>query len=175
MNANNTLDEQLSALMDGELDDREASRLIGELQASPALQQAWYAWHLQQDCQAGHPLLSPDFMQQFSARLAAEPVVVAPQRLRRGRPMRKLLVPLTAAASVAFFGVALWQGVYRSATPAAQPMVAAVGQPVAAQAVAQVDVEAVRAYLSAHREAANNPLNGGEPLQTAVFKPAANQ
>lgn len=167
MSAKLTAEEQLSALMDGELDEAEARRVLAELQASPALQVSWYEWHMQQDSQHGHPLLSPGFMSGFSARLSAEPVVVAPQRLRPARTGRRLLVPLTAAASVAFLGVALWQGLYRSAVPVQAPL-AAVSQPAPATVVAQVDVDAVRAYLAAHREAANNPLNGGEPLQVAL-------
>ncbi|MBE9609819.1 sigma-E factor negative regulatory protein [Chitinilyticum piscinae] len=163
-----TTNERLSALMDGELDNAQAQAVISELLQSGEMQTAWYEWHMQQDSQHGHPLLSPDFMAAFTSRLHAEPVVVAPQRLRRARPVRRLLVPLTAAASVAFIGVALWQGLYRPLTPAPAPL-AVVSEPVV---TAQVDPEAVRAYLSAHREAANSPLSAAEPMQLA-FQPEA--
>ncbi|MEN9657598.1 MAG: hypothetical protein RL571_1063 [Pseudomonadota bacterium] len=143
--------EKLSALMDGELDVSEIDGLLAEMKREPELSNAWYDWHQACDSLQEHPLLSPQFMQRFSARLAAEPTVVAPQRLKRSSVMKKLLVPLTAAASIAFVGVAVWQS--NTVLNTAPAMVA-----VQSNHKMVAKAPAVRAYLAAHSQESGNVL-----------------
>ncbi|WP_164521455.1 sigma-E factor negative regulatory protein [Iodobacter ciconiae] len=143
--------EKLSALMDGELDVADIDGLLAEMKRDVSLNENWYDWHQLSDSMQEHPLLSPQFMERFSARLAAEPTVVAPQRLKRSSVMKKLLIPLTAAASIAFVGVAAWQ---------TQTSFSVAPAMVAVQSVKSVDQKtpAVRAYLAAHSQESGNVL-----------------
>lgn len=150
--------EKLSALMDGEFDPKELDALLAALNQDDALLQEWQEWQLASDALHGD-LVSDGFMSRFSERLAAEPVVLAPRRLLRQRvPVRRLLVPLTVAASVAFVGVAMWR----------------VNQPVQETTAAQIAAETettLRSYLAAHRETDGNPFAEGDVIQ-ANFQPA---
>ncbi|MDR3410610.1 MAG: RseA family anti-sigma factor [Formivibrio sp.] len=139
--------EKLSALMDDELDPRELDSLLNALRDDGNLLADWSDWRLASDTLQGHPVYSPVFMTRFSELLAAEPIIVAPQRmLRKPRHVRQFLVPLTVAASVAFVGVAVW----RVNQPA---------QSVAPVAQATQDMgSTLHAYLAAHRESDGNPF-----------------
>ena len=75
-----SMNEQISQLMDGELDDAEAHRLFGALKHSEA-QREWQAYHLIGDALRDTSAVSHDFMGHFSERLAEEPTVLAPHRL----------------------------------------------------------------------------------------------
>ncbi len=135
------LRQELSALLDGELDSDRVDQVLDALARDPDLQHDWACWLGQGDRLRGEPPVSAGFMARFSERLAAEPVVLAP---RRSRWSRKLL-PLALAASVSFVVVSAWQMHWFA---------------VGAQPVAQIEREekALRAYLAAHLEDAGNPL-----------------
>ena len=95
------MQEQLSALMDSELSDAEAQRLIKSMKANPALQQSWDSYHLIGDALCKSPVLSTDFAAKLSQRLAQEPTILAPHRpLVASKPSPRRL-PLSLAASVA--------------------------------------------------------------------------
>ncbi len=142
--------EKLSALMDGELDPRELDVLLAVLREDEALLADWHDWRLASDVLKGHQVCSSVFMARFSEQLAAEPILLSPRRmLRKPQSVRRLLAPLTVAASVAFVGVAVWRinQPTQSLTPVAQ--------------VAQESQETestLRAYLTAHRESDGNPF-----------------
>ena len=94
--------EQLSALMDSELSDAEAQRLIKSMKANPALQQSWDSYHLISDVLRKSPVMSSDFSAKLSQRLAQEPTVLAPHRpLVAVNPAPRRLLPMSIAASVA--------------------------------------------------------------------------
>ncbi|TJZ67781.1 sigma-E factor negative regulatory protein [Chitiniphilus eburneus] len=157
--------EQLSALIDSELEAKEHDRLLGQLSVDGDLRQDWQDWHLVGDVMQEHPLLSPDFMKRFSDRLAAEPIVMVPARRRS--LLRRALVPLSAAASVAFVSVVGWQAYYSAVRNNAAPAVAL------AQQTQGVDDEGLRmqSYLAAHRHDSGNPFTGREFMQ-ASFDPS---
>ncbi|QLG87967.1 sigma-E factor negative regulatory protein [Chitinibacter bivalviorum] len=158
------MNEKLSALMDNELDPAQWGEVLDALKSNPVLQQQWHDWHMSKDVLQGNPSLSSDFMAKFSARLAAEPIVLAPNRLPAPKTKR-WMVPMAAAASVAFVGLAVWQFTFHAA-PAAQPQMASV------QAVMQqghVDAAEVRAYLAAHRDGVSNPM-GADHLAQVSFE-----
>ena len=98
--------EQISALMDGELDEREAEREVARLKAEDA-RERWDEFHLISDALRGEPLLSSRFNESLSRRLAEEPTVLAPQR--RSRSARRMTTyAMSAAASVSAAALVAW-------------------------------------------------------------------
>jgi sigma-E factor negative regulatory protein RseA len=92
--------ERISALMDGELDDREAQSTVARLKTDAELRSRWEDFHVVRDALRGEPLLSSSFNETLSKRLAAEPTVLAPRRLLP-RARRVTTYAMSAAASVA--------------------------------------------------------------------------
>ena len=94
--------DRISALMDGELDERAAGQLIDALGRDRAALDTWRTYHLISDSMRDSQVLSEGFSGRVSEKLAAEPVVLAPGRLQ-AEPRRRLA--LYAAASVAAFAL----------------------------------------------------------------------
>ncbi|MEO5703161.1 MAG: RseA family anti-sigma factor [Gammaproteobacteria bacterium] len=105
---NISIEEQISALMDGELSDTETHNLISTLQHDPELKKVWGSYHLIRA--AIHNDL-PDKLEQDVARnvinaLASEPTVLAPRsvalesKLRSLSPAFRQIAGLAVAASV---------------------------------------------------------------------------
>ena len=153
------MNEKFSALMDGELPQREIAAVVGELVTSKDQQNAWYEWHAARDALQGQYALSPEFMRQFSARLAAEPIVIAPQQWRTPFLSKKLLVPLSAAASLMFVGLAVWQFSPQALAP----------QNMAAAPTTLLKAAEVHPYLKMHRDGLAGAM-GGEVLAQAPFE-----
>ena len=130
--------EQVSALMDGELDEREAERAFQLLKNDPAAGDTWRTYHLISDAMRDTRLLSAGFTARVAQRLAQEPTVIAPANLRRSPAKR---IALAAAASVAGVGLVGW--------------LAFAPQPRTAEPVAQVQriplPSATNDYLLAHQ------------------------
>jgi sigma-E factor negative regulatory protein RseA len=97
----------ISALMDGELDEREAQRELARLKEDTELRERWDRFHLVGDALRGEPLLSADFREAFASRLAAEPTVLAPRRVSR-QAKRMTTYALSAAASVSAAAFVAW-------------------------------------------------------------------
>ncbi|SFZ72521.1 sigma-E factor negative regulatory protein [Chitinimonas taiwanensis] len=157
------MQEKLSAMVDGEWDDHELEKLIASIDQDESCAQAWHDYHLISDAMRQQPVVSDCFLAKFSARLEAEPVVLAPSALRR-RPAapRKQWVALSMAASVALVSATAWyvgraQG---GSLPAAELQVAA-NQP--APRAAQ-NVDALNPYLQAHQAMVGNPGFSHRPV-----------
>ena len=90
------MDERISRLMDGELDDAGADAAIRDLR-HPDCVATWVCYHVIGDAlrRSGTPM--PGFAQRFGARLAAEPTVLAP----RQRQVQRLPILWAAAATIA--------------------------------------------------------------------------
>ena len=76
--------QNLSALADGELDAAQAMRVCADWRIDAQVRSAWHAYHLIGDAMrsdelAVDPARDSAFLQGLRARLAAEPVVLAPQ------------------------------------------------------------------------------------------------
>lgn len=95
------MNEQLSALLDSELSDAEAQRLIKSMKAHPTLQQSWDSYHLIGDVLRKSPVMSSDFNAKLSQRLAQEPTILAPHRPPIARTASPRRLPMSIAASVA--------------------------------------------------------------------------
>jgi sigma-E factor negative regulatory protein RseA len=100
--------EKISALMDGELDERSAGVLIDSLGSEREALETWRHYHLISDAMRDSRLLSEGFAARLGERLAAEPTVLAPRRLRAAEPRKWLGFPAAAAASVAAVSLVGW-------------------------------------------------------------------
>jgi sigma-E factor negative regulatory protein RseA len=97
--------DRLSALMDGELDDKSAAEVIEALGHDQEAVRTWRTYQLISDALRESRLLSADFTARFSQQLAKEPTVLAPRSMQR--ESRKW-VALSAAASVAAVALVGW-------------------------------------------------------------------
>jgi sigma-E factor negative regulatory protein RseA len=98
--------EKLSALMDGELDDKSAAEVLQALGSDRDAVRTWRTYQLISDAMRENRLLSADFAARLAGQLAAEPTVFAPRALReRSRAQSRAWFALSVAASLA--GVAL--------------------------------------------------------------------
>ncbi|HYT48444.1 MAG TPA: sigma-E factor negative regulatory protein [Burkholderiales bacterium] len=126
------MQDRISALMDGELDDRDAGDAIDTLGREHAALEAWRTYHLIGDAM------------RMSHRLTAEPGL-APVRLA-ARPRLRFALPLAAsAAAVALVGWVAFAP-QQAAPPALAPVVAEAKPPVMVPLSA-----AANDYLLAHQ------------------------
>jgi negative regulator of sigma E activity len=147
--------QEISSLMDGELEASEAERAIGSCCASGEVAVVWREYHLIGEVMRGgtpHPTSTAD---RVRIAIANEPAIIA--RPRRALDTMFGRVALAAAASVATLGVVGWMGMQGSQSPAS-PVVAKGGavspiQPVSNTTTLQAaPVADVQDYLAAHRQ-----------------------
>ena len=97
--------DQISQLMDGELEDRAAAEPIAACGRGSEALETWRTYHLISDAMRDTRLLSAGFAARVAERLAAEPTVLAPQR---ARPESRTWFALSAAASFAAVALVGW-------------------------------------------------------------------
>lgn len=142
----------LSGLMDGEVRGRGLDAALDRLCRDEAARARWALYHGIGDAMRGAPPLSPGFMQEFHARLIAEPTVLAPRLRRYAAPAAMALAASLAVVSV----VALLPG---SGDEAGVRL---------AQSERPRDMEVQMApYLVAHQEF--SPMAVASPYQRAVM------
>jgi sigma-E factor negative regulatory protein RseA len=161
--------QELSSLMDGELEPQDAERAIRACCASAEAKQKWLAYHVISETLRGHPPRSLDEPRALAA-LQQEPAIIArPKRVYETTFGR---MALAAAASVATIGVVGWIGSQGGPTPGA-PIVAK--NPSALQPVANVVPQAPAAdmqdYVAAHKQLPSvdlyRPVNRTAPAAAA--------
>ena len=130
--------ENISALMDGELD---AAEVFDQLRVEGEALETWRTYHLISDAMRDTRLLSAGFTARFAERLAKEPTVLAPVR-QPARPVQRFA--LAAAAGVA--GVALVGWMAFAPQPEVATVVAKTPAPVAVPLPASAND-----YLLAHQ------------------------
>ncbi len=175
MNSSQIKREQVSALIDGELDGARASRILGQM-ADPELRAAWDRYHQIGDALRSEEMAAPlstDFNARFADRLAAEPSPLAPKRSLLTRlGIWPTALAAAAAAGVGFFiapgmvsdraqhdgGVVLVAD--NTGAPQANALAAASGL----TAVAHADVAD---YIRLH-QSANPALYGATPLARPI-------
>lgn len=145
------MNQRVSMLMDGELENPEAVAVLTELKQQE-LRQQWLTYHLIGDAMRGAPVvLSPEFSARLAERLAAEPAILA---LRRSAASsRPVMIALSAAASIAAVVVVGWMTLQMTAPHQPAPgglAAASPDSPPLAQAGAPLNVN--NAYLIAHQE-----------------------
>jgi sigma-E factor negative regulatory protein RseA len=160
----------LSALMDGELDDKSAAEVLQALGSDREAVDAWRTYQLISDAMRQSRVLSEGFTTRVSARLAAEPTVLAP---RAAVPMlqreSRRWVALSAAASLAAVALVGWLAF------APPPQLGQPGQPVAQAPLAEPKPNIVplpsqaNDYLLAHQGfSPRNSLQGMAPYVRTV-------
>jgi negative regulator of sigma E activity len=141
--------ENISRLMDGEVDDVEFERCVVELRSGDAMD-TWMCYHVIGDSLRGAHGISAEFSSRFRAALAAEPTVLAPprERVRTSQPATFAWAVAATIAAVTVVGWTAFSMVDVSPTAIAKAREAATMR--AAQARPQVDVASE--YLLAHQE-----------------------
>jgi sigma-E factor negative regulatory protein RseA len=170
----------LSELADGELDAEGTRRACAAWREDPSLRDDWHSYHLigdvlRSDDLAATPRHDEAFLAALRSRLAAEPVVLAPQPLARpSAPLRRRwMAPMAVAAG--FMAVAGVLVVTRLAVPLqdAAPSALAAAEPVQVLSAAPDVAEAALApgrelqlirdarldrYLAAHKQFGGDAL-----------------
>ena len=154
---------RISALMDGELERREAAGPLEALRAEGEARDAWRSFHLIGDAMRDAHLLSPGFAARVAARLEQEPTVMAPSRLLQ-RPEQRRWQLLSAAASVAAIALVGWLAFEPQSEPSPVPPVAKVAPPTQVQ-----PPDSAHDYLYAHQGySPRNSLQGVAPYVRTV-------
>jgi sigma-E factor negative regulatory protein RseA len=147
--------EKISELMDGELEAREAQRLLVRIKQDEGLVHCWYTFHLIGDALRGEPVLSRDFDERLATRLAGEPTVLTPRR--RVLMKRVTTYALSAAASLSAVALVIWIAFFNNPL-APQPELATAPTtppPAAAPSTQLTSVPSngqMNEYLIAHQE-----------------------
>jgi len=143
------MNENISRLMDGEVDPVEFDRLCAEMKSPDALH-TWVCYHVIGDQLRGARAVSPRFAARFCEALAAEPTVLAPMS-QRGRAAQAATAAWAVAATVAAVTVVGWTAFSMVDTPGNAVAKAREAATVrAAQIKPQADIPAD--YLLAHQE-----------------------
>jgi len=157
----------ISALLDDELEQGEASRTIDALRRDKELQETWNLYHLIGDTLRRTPSYSPDLSAKVMARLAEEPVLFAPSAQPKRAPLRFALPLAAAVMGMAAVGwVALSLNAPQPAELAAKPRSTSEQRtPVAEQSPSG----ALKEYLVAHQaHSPNGNIQGVAPYVRSV-------
>jgi len=160
--------EEISRLMDGEIDDEHIDVVYAELKRAEGLG-TWVCYHVIGDTLRGSGGVSSGFSTRFAARLAGEPTVLAPQP----KPERQIAsYAWAAAAGVAAVSLVGW--VAFGTLDADRPAMAKAGEAATVRA-AQLKPQTVPAdYLFAHQEySPTTQIQGVGPYLRAVSASAS--
>jgi len=153
--------EEISLLMDGELDAERAEQACQGFRVAAAVE-TWLSYHVIGDCLRGDGTATRTIAARFWARLAAEPTVLAPPR----RQPTPAAIAWAIAASVAAVGVVGWVALTTMPLP---PSAIATAQRAAAVRAADVRRPVVNEYLLAHQEySPTTAIQGVRPYLRAV-------
>ena len=162
--------EKTSALMDSELDARQAQSEIARLEQDPQARSNWETYHLIGDVMRGNRMAGGGIARKVSEQLAREPTVLAPQR---SRPSRTTAYALSAAASVSAVALVGWMALNSSpreeqiAAPSAPT-----SAPQSAPQLASVPYDGkMNDYLIAHQEFSANTSGLAGYIRTIAASP----
>ncbi len=153
--------QELSALMDGELDDEAARRVLAQTGRDDESYAVWRSYHLIGDCLRGECDHRSGLHRRISEHLAQEPTVLAPPR--RAKP-RWVQAGAALAASVAAVTMVAWM-MQRSASDdemrlaasgKARPALVAASPPETRRQMA-LSSRTLNGYLLAHEEFSASP------------------
>jgi sigma-E factor negative regulatory protein RseA len=160
------MNENISRLMDGEVDDAEFERCCAELRSDDAMR-TWVCYHVIGDHLRGAQGYSRGFATRFSAALDAEPTVLAPSA-RLHRPAQPATFAWAVAATLAAVTVVGWTAFSMIDVP--PDAVAKAREAATVRAAQVIPPAAVPAdYLVAHQEySPATVIQGGGPYLRAV-------
>lgn len=146
--------EKISALMDGELDERQAREQLSRLAHDEELRRCWHAFHLIGDALRGEHMVSRKFERKVSALLGQEPMVLAP---KRNTVRRIVAYALSAAAALSAVALVGWVAFFNNpiSPPPEIAKAPAVSPPASAPATQLANVPSegkMSEYLIAHQE-----------------------
>jgi sigma-E factor negative regulatory protein RseA len=140
MTAADTLNESMSAVMDGEANEMDLARILRAVKDDPSLRLQWMQHHQQRDAMSAQPQLRIDISQRVQMALAEDP-----QQYSRRHPLMGLAVAASVTLAVVFGGQQLLNS--PTVTPLAQlpggvvqiqgasPVQASYGVPISAEPV----------------------------------------
>lgn len=174
---------QISALMDGELDQEDAASIIAQLKKTEELRDEWAVYHLIGDAMGRPEARSAHIARRVSARLAGEPTVLAPHP-QTARHKTKAYAVAASVAAVAVVGWISLQTADRSpenlaaSKPAPSTLTANQSVPqataTAAQTIPVISVSApasaqINDYLLAHGQfSPSTAMHGVAPYMRTV-------
>ena len=165
------MNERVSVLMDGEMDDKSAAAAIQSLANEREARDAWRTYHMIGDLMRGSAPLSEGFAARIAWKLAEQPTVLAPGRIKP-EPRRWFTASAIAAS---FAAVALVGWLAFAPQPALTPTLAPVAQvkPEAAPVLVPLPT-AANDYLLAHQGFSPRvSLQGMAPYVRTVSEQAA--
>lgn len=144
--------EQLSALLDDELEFNESLSLLSRLESAPELRDKLYRYAVARECLHVPTPLIPDagFVSRVHESLAHEPVVLAPRVVRH--KLRERAATLALAASLAVLAVLVGRSLHQYSPLEAGELLAQV-ELTAPTFKASME-PALRDYLTLHNESA---------------------
>lgn len=164
---NTNLDDRISALMDGELEEGDAVRVILQFKNRGDMCSDWETYHLIGDVlrQRGDIGLSAGFSERLASRLDNEPTVLAPRRLPQ---KKRTMLAWSAAASIAAVAV-VSLATWRFAGEQGAASLASSSGAVATMASNSPKAD-INAYLAAHQEfSPNAAMQEITPYELATF------
>ena len=160
------MSENISRLMDGEVDEQEFARICADLK-SPDAMNAWVCYHVIGDSMRGTRDVSPRLTKRVCAALAAEPTMLSPGA-QRGRKAQVATAAWAVAASIAAVTVVGWTAFSMVDSP---PTAVARARDAATVRAAQLKApaELPADYLIAHQEySPSTAIQGMGPYLRAV-------
>ena len=105
------LENEVSALMDGELESENISRVVEMLNRNSELKQHWETYHLISDALRQSPRLSMNLSEVVTTKLKDEPILYSPNvsQLLLFKKQKRKIATLALAASVVL-GISTWLG-----------------------------------------------------------------
>jgi sigma-E factor negative regulatory protein RseA len=147
--------QELSSLMDGELEAHEAERAIRGCCGNEEMKQKWQAYHVIGDALRGECPCRSAATERIMAAIKDEPTILAP----RWRPSASAgRIAFAAAASVATVAVVGWLGVQGRGAPEGPSLASTAPAATPTQVAASgsvVPLNNVNEYLVAHRQLPN--------------------
>lgn len=102
------MNQKISTLMDGEMNDEEAVILLGRIKNDSQGHNEWMTYHLIGDVMRQSERIPKNLDASFYARLHAEPTILAPQP---GRESRTKYFAMSAVASIMAMAFLAWLSV----------------------------------------------------------------
>jgi sigma-E factor negative regulatory protein RseA len=156
---------QISALVDGELENTDADICLQQMKSDNDLRETWEIHHLIGDALRGQ--LGYQLGSSFKERLLAEPTVLAPQRRESLHSTR--WYALSAAAGVAAVAIAAWVALPQLQAPTQMTPIAAIPQATPAPHQGVPIAVGVGDYLLAHqRFSPSSTMQGVAPYVRTV-------